>query len=99
MQSEEWVETDVNVASGVVEFSEPLTVEELEASRDQVLAHLNNSYVAYSFVNPATGCISNSPTLVLSISNSRYVVSGRKKGRRERGRDKRCRYWLESGGL
>ena len=44
MQNEKWVEADVNVAAGAVEFSEPLTVEELEASRDQLVAHLNQSY-------------------------------------------------------
>lgn len=43
MQSEQWVEAYVNVAAGAVEFSEPLTVEELEASRDQIVAHLNQS--------------------------------------------------------
>ena len=44
VQNEKWVEADVNVAAGAVEFSEPLTVEELEASRDQLVAHLNQSY-------------------------------------------------------
>jgi hypothetical protein len=46
LQNEQWVETDVDVARGVVEFSDPLTVEELEASRDQILAHLSNSCVS-----------------------------------------------------